>query len=51
MLIKKNALGIDSNVWLYTILYNGKNPLFIVFSVNSFTEFMAPLYNTQSRFN
>lgn len=43
MVIKKNALGIDSNVWLYIKLYNGINPHFIVLSINSFIEFIVPV--------
>lgn len=43
ILIKKNALGIGSKVILYMKLYNGIHILFIKPSINSFTEFIAPV--------
>lgn len=48
IVMTKNALGMDSNVWLYTKLYNAINAPFIVLSVINFTEFIAPVQ--QSKF-
>lgn len=48
MLIMKKALGIDSSVLLYTILYNGKIALLDKLSMAILTAFIDPIINTKT---